>query len=279
MAQDAKKTDYILDNEEEMGRLSNQHGVIKNAMGGLLLAPVDLSAGPLRILDSATADGFWIRDLASSVPPSVKHTFVGTDINPQRFPEPPPLGTTYQIQNINEPWPKEWHSSFDIVHQRLALVGAGPAAQTAVAHLTELVKPGGWIQLIEAENVIGKEDGPAMHDFLKLMKDVFTAMGAEVTFAQQIHGWLEKIGFVDVQERLVDVYMGASNASPQLAQQGVNSTSIAATGLVDFAKTLPSGPPSLSKEELETLVPRLKAELSKQGADYPLRVVWGRKPQ
>lgn len=57
MAPDAKDTEYILDNEEEMGRLSNQHAVIKDAMGGLLLMPVDLSKAPLRILDSATADG------------------------------------------------------------------------------------------------------------------------------------------------------------------------------------------------------------------------------
>lgn len=48
--------EYILESEEEMSRLSNQHGVIKAEMGRLILAPIDLSK-PLRILDSATADG------------------------------------------------------------------------------------------------------------------------------------------------------------------------------------------------------------------------------
>ena len=59
MAQDnsKKEKEYMLDNEEEMGRLSNQHAIFKDAMGGLLLVPVDLSAAPLYILDSATADG------------------------------------------------------------------------------------------------------------------------------------------------------------------------------------------------------------------------------
>ena len=52
-----KEKEYMLDNEEEMGRLSNQHAIFKDAMSGLLLVPVDLSAAPLRILDSATADG------------------------------------------------------------------------------------------------------------------------------------------------------------------------------------------------------------------------------
>lgn len=123
------------------------------------------------------------------------------------------------------------------MHQRLALVGTGAAVQTAVARLAELVRPGGWIQLIEAENVIDENDGPAMHDFLKLMKDIFTTMGANVKLAGQLHGWLEALGFRDVHERLVNVYMGARNTNPQLAQQGVRSTSIAAGGLVDFAKS------------------------------------------
>lgn len=51
-----ERTDYFLESEEEISRLSNQHDVIKDEMGGLILAPIDLSQ-PLRVLDSATADG------------------------------------------------------------------------------------------------------------------------------------------------------------------------------------------------------------------------------
>jgi hypothetical protein len=51
-------TDYVLASDEETSRLANQHDVIKDEMGGsLVFAPIDLAAGPLRILDSATADG------------------------------------------------------------------------------------------------------------------------------------------------------------------------------------------------------------------------------
>jgi hypothetical protein len=41
----------------ELKRLADNHEVIKDAMGGLILAPVDLSKPGLRILDCATADG------------------------------------------------------------------------------------------------------------------------------------------------------------------------------------------------------------------------------
>lgn len=44
---------------EELSRLSDQHKLIKDHMGKLVLAPIDLSVSGLRILDSATADGVF----------------------------------------------------------------------------------------------------------------------------------------------------------------------------------------------------------------------------
>jgi hypothetical protein len=55
-----EQIDYFLESDDKISRLSNQHHVIKDEMGGLVFAPVDLSARPLRILDSATADGMRI---------------------------------------------------------------------------------------------------------------------------------------------------------------------------------------------------------------------------
>jgi hypothetical protein len=46
----------------ELKRLSDNHEVFKDAMGGLLLAPVNLSKPGLRILDSATADGTYLTE-------------------------------------------------------------------------------------------------------------------------------------------------------------------------------------------------------------------------
>jgi hypothetical protein len=52
---------YFMENNAkeaaEVERLTHQHEVIKDHMGSLILAPVDLSKPGLKILDSATADG------------------------------------------------------------------------------------------------------------------------------------------------------------------------------------------------------------------------------
>lgn len=62
MAVKPDRSEYILASDEEIARLSNQHEVIKDAMGGLLLIPINLSVQSIRILDSATADGMFFYD-------------------------------------------------------------------------------------------------------------------------------------------------------------------------------------------------------------------------
>jgi gliotoxin biosynthesis N-methyltransferase len=179
----------------------------------------------------------WVRDFQSSLPATPAHTFVGIDIDPSKFPQDPPAGTSYQVQDINKPWPEDWKNSFDFVHQRLAMVGAGPNGQGALKNLSELVKPGGWIQLIEAENVPEESDGPAMHDFVQVMKDIFVFVGAGLKLSHQMAEWLKADGFADMEERVFVCQMGATNPNPQLAKQGVFSMGVAATGLVTFAKS------------------------------------------
>jgi hypothetical protein len=59
LSRSAEEPKYILEGSPtEAQRLQLQHEIIKDAMGGkLVAAPLDLSKPGLRILDSATADG------------------------------------------------------------------------------------------------------------------------------------------------------------------------------------------------------------------------------
>lgn len=250
---------YPLENSEESIRLQNQHAVIKDAMGSLVLAPVDLGATPLRILDSGTADGMsrsvlflihlislpymltasetgvWIRDLASSTAP-VSHEFYGTDINPAEFPSEAPANTIYQAQDITKPWPEDWKEKFDFVHQRVVLVGAGPHQKAAVKSLGSLVKPGGWIQLIEATNNLPDGSGPEMHAFVKLMNGIFVSMGASLEMTQDLPRWLEQDGFVGIQTCMVDFKVGAQNPVADLARRGTFSMTTACKNLAQWGK-------------------------------------------
>ncbi|KAI0206558.1 hypothetical protein F4808DRAFT_455314 [Astrocystis sublimbata] len=272
------KHSYPLENSNEATRLQNQHEVTKDAMGGRLVrAPIDLETPQLRILDSGTADGTWLQDLAASVAP-VQHKLYGTDVNDTGFPSNDSSGTVYQVQDVNQPWPKDWEGQFDLVHQRLVLVAAGSKQKEAVLSLAGLVKPGGWIQLIEATNKLPDGCGPYMNILVDLMKAIFTNMGADLDIAERLPEWLKEAGFVDVHSDDIVTKMGATNPKAELAQQGVLSSSIAAQGLSQFGKTLPAGAFSFPPEKLDTLESDLREELKERGALYTLRVVWAQKP-
>lgn len=183
------------------------------------------------------AVGTWIRDIARSSG-SATHELYGTDINGTGFPADPPSGTVYMEQDINQPWPEDWLDRFDLVHQRLVLVGGGTKQKEAVESLGKLVKPGGWIQLIEGVNELPDGCGPAMHDFITTMEGVFTFMGFSLTFSEKIPGWLKSAGFVDIRERIVSTKLGAQNPEPTLARMGVFATSGAARGLATYGKSI-----------------------------------------
>jgi len=239
---------YPLESDEEVGRLSNQHEVIKDEMGKLVLAPIDLSR-PLRILDSVwhTAyvqgcgsdkayPGTWIFDLTAFTIPT-QHDFVGTDIDPTHFPIEKSSQQSFFVKDINKPWPEEWKESFDLVHQRLVLNGAGHLQREAVDRLLALVKPGGWVQLMETTNHVPASNGPAMRSFDTLMTGVFSWMGSSLSLADDLPAWLQDAGFLDVEHRVVEMRLGRMNSNVHLAKKGTYSCIVAARWLSEFAKS------------------------------------------
>jgi ubiquinone/menaquinone biosynthesis C-methylase UbiE len=114
--------------------------MVKIAMGGkLVLAPIDLVRSGLRVLDSATADGYWLVDLASSI--SQTATLIGTDLHPQHFITNLPKNISLSTHSIFDTWPVPFQNSFDLVHQRFVLpICSDEASVDAVKKLFACVK-------------------------------------------------------------------------------------------------------------------------------------------
>ncbi|KAI0594483.1 S-adenosyl-L-methionine-dependent methyltransferase [Biscogniauxia sp. FL1348] len=281
-----QESKYWMESGEERKRLASNHYIAKDAMGGQLVrAPVDFSR-PVKILDSGTADGTWLLDLASCVPPlsTGSHEFVGTDLNPAPFPPSPPSNVTFAVQDIKKPWPESQHGRSDLVHQRLTLLGAGPNPSISISHLYSVVKPGGWVQVSEGTmdfppDIVNEERTPAYSDMLKLMRGVAEAVGAEWHLGRLLKGLLAKAGFTDIGEEDVLMNMGRTNKDANLAKEGAESCAVAVQGLSAFAKNFPPEKQPLPAERYETLAADLKRELLEKGSVYPLKVVWGWKPE
>jgi hypothetical protein len=168
---------------------------------------------------------------------SKENTYIGIDIKQEYFPLKSewPDNVHLQIQSITKPWPEEWAGSFDLVHQRFALPAAGKAGtREALRGLIGLVKPGGWIQLIEADHSV--VTGPGMGELFELIKEVFGAMDVPYDLAKDIKVMLQEGGLEQVEEALFDVPLGAKNPDVELGRKSAWAFLKGAEGLVGAAK-------------------------------------------
>lgn len=76
-----------------------------------------------------------------------------------------------------------------------------------------------------------------MHAFVEMLNAIFVSMGADLGLVHHIPEWLKEAGFIDVSFVDIETKLGATNSKAELARRGVVSTSIAANGLAQVAKS------------------------------------------
>lgn len=167
------------------------------------------------------------------------HTFVGTDLLGAELPTKHYPNATFHAQDINDAWPKEYSKSFDLVHQRLTLPFAGARWKEALSALMEMVKPGGWIQLLEGTLLTPNslERNPYMNRYLQIVRAIYSSINAPLTLSTDIPAFLKESGFVNVQTLEIPVEMGASNRNADLGRRGASTQKLAALGMVEAAKS------------------------------------------
>ncbi|KAJ6101988.1 hypothetical protein N7486_004415 [Penicillium sp. IBT 16267x] len=284
----------------EYDRLRTQHDLVKTAMHGkLLYCPADLIQSNLRILDSATAEGTWLIDLAQSVPSSA--SLFGTDIAPQHFvPEGNrPANVHLSTHSTFDPWPADFQGSFDIVHQRFVLtVGTNDTAQEAVKMLFSCVKPGGWIELHEG-NMLSIQEGPDHKAFMKfrdIMVNAWAAIGNQPSPGSFLVPWLKEAGAVDIQEDIQTIKVGAASEDKEQGERAVSVLLHLLDGMkmmlsgklmnipvtvwfllsnVNYRSTEKPGQPT--RNEFDELRKDLEVELRTVGNVYYYHLAWARK--
>ncbi|KAJ5409556.1 uncharacterized protein N7487_003915 [Penicillium crustosum] len=262
----------------EYDRLRTQHSLVKTAMHGkLLYSPVDFNQPDLRILDSATAEGTWLIDLAQST--SSTATLIGTDVAPQHFtpPDRRPSNVHLTTHSILDIWPEDFQNSFDVVHQRFVLtVCSDQAAQDAVRNLFACVKPGGWIELHEG-NMLTIQEGPnhpAFMQFRDIMVKAWAAIGNQPSPGNFLVPWLKEVGAVDVQEEIQTIEVGAAAKDKDQGERAV----VVLLHLLDGMKMMLGDKPGQpTKAEFDELQVQLEEELRTVGNTYCYHLAWGRK--
>jgi SAM-dependent methyltransferase len=222
--------------------------------------------------------GYWLENVRQEYQLGNQSALVGTDIVPTYFPMAETLGQgiEFRVQSITAPWPDADKSSFDLVHQRMGLFAAGAELDTAVAGLIDLVKPGGWIQLVDAD-LTGPEAAPdsPMAPSVRLIKTLLgKSLDGSDGYGAKLKDIFKQNGLIGVEEKIVDAQLGVLNPNPALAKKSTTSFTLAAEGMVAAAKSMPT---PLS-DDLDDIVPNMRKGLEEKGSLFRYWVVWGQKP-
>jgi len=212
----------------------------------------------------------------------------GVDIGSALFP--PKAGPYASLDlrefDIRSPAPPDpsWEQSFDLVHQRLLILGLKtPEWPKVVRNHFSLLKPGGWIQLVESQWV--DRDHPvdaAKHPNLAKMNDMQTwssdAFGMDNFVAYRLEELLKEGGFENVQKTQFDLRYGA------LAREGgwkQRSADVMVDTLRALGANLPEGGiPGVARDvgEYHAFLDKLHAEMLEHGYQPKLNFVIGQRP-
>lgn len=144
----------------------------------------------------------------------------GVDIGSDLFPASE--GTTnpevdLRSHDIRTPFPPSWNwsSTFDVINQRLLIWGIKSVEwPQVISNLVASLKPGGYIQLVEAEwinpeNPADEKSRPQLRKQALLQEWSTASFGMDIHIAYKLQGFLEDAGLEDVQKVQFDHGYGA----------------------------------------------------------------------
>ncbi|KAI8388510.1 S-adenosyl-L-methionine-dependent methyltransferase [Radiomyces spectabilis] len=252
-----KNIAYILPSDElEVDRLKLNHEMWKLYKSKI---HEQLEKG-IRVLDIGCGPGWWTLDMARLYPNS---QFVGIDMADVFQTSDVPSNVTFQICNASTGLKFE-NESFSFVFQRFLVMGF-PVDQylQSVDEMKRVLKPGGAIEIIELVNDY-KNAGPAFTKIGRGSMDSF--------IADKISGFLNKAGFVDIQDINYDVPIGAWGGEAGEMFLAIQKMALPAVKVMVTELT------SITSVEYDETVEQAFKEADTHRVSTRFRQIYGRKP-
>ncbi|KAF9351184.1 hypothetical protein BGX34_000743 [Mortierella sp. NVP85] len=227
-------------------RVTDQHYLMKDVMGGNYHVPMDLTFK--RVLENGCGAGDWTLDMASEVPeadfvgcPQISFTKPDADPNAASTPSRPRglLGADQSQQQGSAPGsanagagakttirptirPRNCNfypdvpinripysdDHFDFVYQRRQnVVLLANEWDRASSELFRVLKPGGWVQLLEPDLFL--QGGGELCQFAgRYCVGMFEGTGRNPNVIHELQPMLEKAGFVNVEIKIYSIPLG-----------------------------------------------------------------------
>ncbi|WP_376794685.1 class I SAM-dependent methyltransferase [Thermogemmatispora sp.] len=254
----------------EVNRLDFQHYVMRSALHGNYLAPIQQ---PRRILDVGCGTGQWACELAQQFPQA---EVIGLDLEPAKAAASLPANYRFVQGDVLKGLPFE-NDTFDFVHQRLLVLAIPLAAWRGVAQeLARVTAPGGWVELVEAGTHVSHftPAGPATQQFLYLMGQLGALRGLdnEGAVLRSLDLYLHQAGLVNVNRQDIDIPLGdwggrvGSLLSLDLREAGKAISSLIAARF------------QMSEQEVLALIEQAGQEWNALQTRYHVVAAYGQKP-
>jgi hypothetical protein len=160
----------------------------------------------------------------------------------------------------------------------MALPGVGThSLRDTVNGLISLVKPGGWIQLVEME-WDDWEVGPQGRIFRDAVRDVFSMVsdGQGVDLREKLTPILKEAGLYHIGYKIVTIPFCA-RANYRIRSASEKSLYATACGIRETTNMLP--PISVPREQLDVMPEKLMNEANMNGWEFKLFSLWAQKPE
>ncbi|KAI7822163.1 S-adenosyl-L-methionine-dependent methyltransferase [Gamsiella multidivaricata] len=186
-----------------MDRVTDQHYLMKDVMGGNYHAPIDLTFK--RVLENGCGAGDWTIDMASEMPET---DFVGcpqiiATVRPTLRPRNCYFHSEVPLNCL--PFPDE---HFDLVYQRRQnVVLLATEWQRAVSELFRVLKPGGWVQILEPDLSL-RGGGDLCRMAGEYCVRMFELTGRNPNVIHELQSLLESAGFANVTVKIWSIPLG-----------------------------------------------------------------------
>lgn len=184
------------------------------------------------------------------------------------------------MQNVLEEWPSEEKEKFDLVHQRYCLSQFSVEKNTAVIkRLFGLVKPGGWIQIVESD--LGAFDRGEGHEGMERACEYFVKAFKEAGLTTdpgpRAENWMKDAGAKDVKVEVFEFPVGVKAGT---MEDQLNSTKLLVNIVDNFTMIGKSRADYwYTPEDFRRLREGMLEELATVGNTWRFWVVVGRKPE
>ncbi|KAI9484891.1 hypothetical protein BDB00DRAFT_852731 [Zychaea mexicana] len=173
--------------DEESERLQLNYLLFKTVFKKTHFPPIedDLKRG-IRVLTVRIGPGHWVKDMAETYPNS---HFTGTDEVIYPISDPPP-NCHLRIANAAKGLPFA-DNTFDYVAQHdTILTYTREEWDKAIAELVRVLKPGGWLQLVETSGIL-QDVGPNLSIWLMRVTVSLQTRNIHLKFGPKLHEVLE----------------------------------------------------------------------------------------